>query len=769
MLTVRPMDSARGGVSDGARTALAWLRKGVKVAFMAGLTTTAGAAEPQSHDPHPGFLEQYAATYRFRLGRPTEIKVTPDGDAVLFLRSGPRSFAQDLYAFDVATRREHVLLTAAQVLHGAAEKLSAEERAHRERMRVAARGIVSYQLSEDGRRILVPLAGRLFVVERASGAVRELKGSPGFPLDPQFSPDGTKVACVRDDDLYVIDLDTGHERRLTTGASDTLSHGLAEFVAQEEMGRFSGFWWSPDSRSIAYQETNEAHVDVLHIQDPAHPEQSARAVRYPRPGRPNAEVGLGIVPAEGGPTTWVHWDRAHYPYLATVRWSRNAPLTVLVQNRRQTEEALLGVDEASGSTHTLLVEQDPEWLNLDPKMPRWLADGSGFLWTTERRGAWQLELRHPDGTLARELTAPSFAMYDFLDLDDATHVAWVHGGADPTERQLVRVPLDPGRSPEQVTHTPGRHDAVFARHFQVAVRSWSGLDRAPSDSVVDANGAPLGMLHAVTEAPAIHPHLQFTTVGARGYHAVIITPENFRAGARYPVLVSVYGGPHVQVVMKSAWDFLLQQWFADHGFIVVSFDGRGTPGRGRAWERAIKNDLAAIPLVDQVDALHALAADHPEMDLSRVGIYGWSFGGYFSAMAAMRKPDVFRAAVVGAPVVDWHDYDTHYTERYMDLPERNAAGYEAASVLTYAPTLERPLLLIHGTVDDNVYFVNSMKLVDALFRAGRPFEFLPLAGYTHMVPNPVVVVQLEHRIAEFFVRHLAAGGRGDATSHTSAP
>lgn len=763
------MESVSTSSREAARLVAGWFRRVMIVAFTAGLTPTMATAGSPVPDPHPGFLERYAATYRFRLGRPTEIKVTPDGDAVLFLRSGPRSFVQDLYAFDVATGREHVLLTAAQVLHGSAEKLSAEERAHRERMRVAAHGIVSYRLSEDGRRILVPLAGRLFVVERTSGAIRELKGAPGFPLDPEFSPDGRRVACVRDGDLYVTNVDTGHERRLTSGASDTLSHGLAEFVAQEEMARFSGFWWSPDSRFIAYQETDEAHVDVLHILDPAHPENAPRAVRYPRPGRPNADVRLGIIPAEGGTTTWVQWDRGRHPYLATVRWDRNAPLTLLVVDRRQTEEALLQVDAASGATHTLLVERDAEWLNLDPGMPRWLADGSGFLWTTERRGAWQLELHHRDGTLARELTAPSFPLYGFLDLDDASRVAWVHGGDDPTERQLVRVPLDLGRPPEQVTHTPGRHDAVFSRHFRVAVRSWSGLDGAPSDSVVDAEGRPLGVLHAVTETPSIHPHLSFTTVGARRYHAVIVTPADFRPGVRYPVLVSVYGGPHVQVVNKSAREFLLQQWFADHGFIVVSFDGRGTPGRGRAWERAIKHDLSAIPLADQVDALHALAAEHPEMDLSRVGIYGWSFGGYFSAMAAMRRPDVFRAAVAGAPVVDWHDYDTFYTERYMDLPERNQAGYQAASVLTYAPRLACPLLLVHGTVDDNVYFVNSMKLVDALFRAGRPFEFLPLAGYTHMVPDPVVVGRLEQRMAEFFVRHLAAGTNGDATSRAAAP
>src|SRR5213594_2139989 len=246
---------------------------------------TGPAAEADS-----GFLEQFAATYHFSLGQPTSITPTPDGDAVLFLRSGPRSFVQNLYEFDVAARRERVLLTADRVLRGALENLTAEERARRERMRVATRGIVSYHLSEDGRRIVLSLDARLFVVERSNGSVKELFGSPGFPIDPQLSPDGSLVACVRNGDLYVTDAGSGRERRLTEGASDTLSHGLAEFVAQEEMDRFSGYWWSPDGQTIAYQETRLGQVEVLHIMDPAHPEQEPQAWRYPRPGRKNAEV-----------------------------------------------------------------------------------------------------------------------------------------------------------------------------------------------------------------------------------------------------------------------------------------------------------------------------------------------------------------------------------------------------------------------------------------------------------------------------------------------
>jgi dipeptidyl-peptidase-4 len=272
--------------------------------------------------------------------------------------------------------------------------------------------------------------------------------------------------------------------------------------------------------------------------------------------------------------------------------------------------------------------------------------------------------------------------------------------------------------------------------------------------VVARDGSVRGRLTSVAEEPSLRANVTFTTAGRRVLNAAIVRPRDARPGMRYPVILYVYGGPHGQEVVRTPRSYLLRQWIADRGFVVVSIDGRGTPGRGREWERAIKGNLIEIPLADQVEALQALGASNPDLDLTRTGVYGWSFGGYFSAHATMQRPDVFRAGVAGAPVADWRDYDTFYTERYMDLPESNAAGYDASSVLTYADRLERPLMIVHGTVDDNVYFLHSMKLSDALFRAGKPFEFVPLAGFTHMVPDPVVTRRLYGRIADFFQRHL---------------
>jgi dipeptidyl-peptidase-4 len=263
------------------------------------------------------------------------------------------------------------------------------------------------------------------------------------------------------------------------------------------------------------------------------------------------------------------------------------------------------------------------------------------------------------------------------------------------------------------------------------------------------------VLPSVAETAPFKTTLQLTTVdaGGRRFHAAVVRPRAFQKGKRYPVVVSVYGGPSALTVRADERAYLMAQWMADHGVVVVSIDNRGTPRRDRAWSRAIKGDFGQVPLDDQVAALKALGARLPELDLSRVGIYGWSYGGFMSALAVMRRPDVFKVAVAGAPVVDWRDYDTHYTERYLDLPQANPKGYEASNLLTYAAKLDRPLLLIHGTTDDNVYFFHSLKLAAALFRAGRRFEFLPLT-VTHQVPDPVVREQLWSRIVEFLLRGL---------------
>ncbi|MFN3201554.1 MAG: DPP IV N-terminal domain-containing protein [Bradymonadia bacterium] len=745
---------------------------------LAAFTACGGGPTPQEKTPvttapgndsiaDPGFLKAYAATYRYRMGLPRAITLTPNGEEVLFLRSGPRSFVGNLYAFDTATGKERVLLTAEQILGGAEENLTDEEKARRERMRLAARGITSFTLTADGKSIIVPLSGRLFMVERASGKVTELKSEAGFPIDPRLSPDGKQLAAVRGGDLYVMPIDgSAPERRLTTrkGPDDTVSYGAAEFVAQEEMARYEGYWWSPDSQSIVYQRTDTAGMEIFQIADPSDPSKAPQKWPYPRPGGKNADVQLFVQPlgAEGAAPVEIKWDRTKYPYLNTVRWPRKAPLTLVVQDRRQRELVVLTADPKTGETKAIHTETDNAWLNLDQTMPHWLPDGSGFLWASERSGSWQLEVRNADGSLKHAVTPKGFNYMGFARLEMKPAAAkppqvYVYGGDDPTEQHLFRVALE-GGSPEALTTAPGVHEAVFSRNG-FRVMSHASIDADPQYPVFGALGAERGQLKIAAEKPAFDLNIDFVDIEipqAGKIKGAIQRPRDFDPKKQYPVIVYVYAGPHAQVTLKSRNSYLLTQWFADHGFVVVRMDGRGTPHRGRDWERAIVDDFITVPLHDQAEGVKALLARFPEMDPERVGIFGWSFGGYFSAMATMRRPDVYAAGVAGAPVADWRDYDTHYTERYIGVPDTDAgkAIYDKSSVLTYAKDLKVPLLITHGTADDNVYFMHGLKMSSALFDAGRAHSFLPLAGATHMVSNPEMVDRLYSRIMDFFEEHL---------------
>jgi dipeptidyl-peptidase-4 len=699
------------------------------------------------------FLRLYAETRGFTRGRPASAKLAPDGRAALFLRAPPRGQAQALLETDVASGATRVLLDPAAE---PGRDLGADERARLERQRITARGVTAFHLSQDGRTVLAEAAGRVVLVDRASGASRRIPVADGAAT-PRLSPDGRKLAFLRAGETYVLDVASGRARRVTSGAEDWLSHGLPEFVAQEEMHRYEGFWWSPDSRHLAFQETDERGVEKLAIADPFHPERIPDRFAYPRAGTANAKVRLGVVPARGGRAVWIDWDAKAYPYLATVRWPRKGPLTLLVQNRAQTEERLLAADPATGRTRLLLEERDEAWLNLDQEFPRWLEDGSGFLWLTERNGGPELELRAAGGALRASLVPPAAGLVDLAGVDGARGLVWFTAcGDDPTQERLFRVPLA-GGTPEEVRVGEGLAQvaAALSEDGSALLVTRAAEREMPRSAVHRPDGARLAELPSVALEPPIQLGAEIRKVGpGDGLWSTVVRPSRFEPGRKLPVILSVYGGPGprswpLHGAARGAGRRLLDQWFADQGFVVVSADGRGTARRGRAFERALQGDLS-LPLQDQVAALRALAAEVPEMDLSRAGVYGWSFGGTMAALAVLRRPDVFKAAVAGAPVVDWRDYDTHYTERYLGLPQEHPEAYARSSLLAEAPGLARPLLLVHGTADDNVYLFHSLKLADALFRAGRPFQLLPLAGATHISRDPEATERLWQRAAAFF-------------------
>ncbi|MBL9187249.1 MAG: prolyl oligopeptidase family serine peptidase [Opitutaceae bacterium] len=732
------------------------------------LLLLSASAASAAEDPALAYFRDLAETRNFTLGRPVSPRLTPDGKHAIFLRSAPRDPTLKLYELDLATQQERELLTPAQLLGGAAETLSAEEKARRERMRQSLKGFTAFQMSADGARLLVTLSGKLYLVARTTLKVTELPGS-GW-IDPQFSPDGKFVAAAgADRELHVIELSTNTARAVTSGATATLSHGTAEFVAQEEMSRPRGFWWSPDSQALIVQETEESQVEVRWVADPLHPEKAPTKFFYPRAGTPNAVVRLLVVDRAGRiPTVRVRWDDAAFPYLAGVTWSKNATPTLLVQNRPQTEQRLLALNPDTGATEELLRESDPAWLNLDDnaagstgerRPPLWLADGESFLWTTESRGAWQVELRDATGKLVREITPVTFGYQGLIGLDEEVGAVFVRGGPDPREAQLWRFPLQGEAAAGEglaMTEDRGRHQATYAPVARLFLRTTDLFDGTWRTDVVSADDARVvATLRSVAEPlPRLPTTVLTRTTGEPAFDAAITRPRTFDAKKKYPVILSVYAGPTSKRVVADARSFLTDQWMADQGYVVVRLDGRGTPGRGRDWERIIKGNFIDIALADQIAGLQALARQHPELDLTRVGVSGWSFGGYFAAMAAIRRPEVFQAAVVGAPVVTWENYDTHYTERYLGLPQANPEAYRVSNVTTYAAQASRPLLLIHGLTDDNVYFQHTLQLADALYLAGKPYELLPMLG-THMVSDPLVRMRQQQRIMEFLARALS--------------
>lgn len=713
-------------------------------------------------------LAEAAATFHWRLGVPTPLAITRDG-AVLFRRTPPRGFASDLYELtpDGSLR---VLASAAELLGAEDEQLSDAERARRERTRTATRGVVDIGVSDDGNTVMVPLGDRLYLIDRSSTRIagRSPGGhrviDPGGPVyDPQLSPDGTRVAFVRDGDLWIASV--GEAPRRLTRHPEGFEYGVADFAAQEELRRTRGFWWSPDSTRIAFQRSDLRPVQTLYVADARHNDRPPVPFRYPRAGTPNAVVDLGVIDVrEPGEPRWLSWDHARYEYLVSVQWAASpARVSALVIDRDQQNLALLafelgpgpglgsGSEPAPGSDSgsipgtPILMEHDDAWLNVDVGAPRWLDDGSGFLWMTEASGHWVLEHRRASGALVRPLTAPELGLRELVGVDDRGAI--VEASAEPTLQDVWRIPLD-GGPPVRLSHGDGVAHATAARHGSVVIDT---LLRTGGRRTVAITRAGQRELPSVAERPRLVPTTELETVALDGrtHHVAITRPRAFDRARRYPVLLRVYGGPHAVTVEAGRDAYVMDQWYADAGFIVVRADGRGTPHRGRAWERAIVRDLLTLPLEDQVAALQAVGARHPELDLARVGVFGWSFGGYLSALAVLLRPDVFKAAVAGAPVTDWTLYDTAYTERYMKTPRDNPDGYRSTSALTHAARLARPLLLLHGITDDNVHFAHTLALIEALYVAGKRAEVITLSA-THMVPDPRLALAREQVQVDFF-------------------
>ncbi|WET82078.1 alpha/beta fold hydrolase [Amycolatopsis sp. QT-25] len=687
------------------------------------------------------FLRRQARTQRFTLGAPKEFKVAPDGSRILFLRSesgtDPR---HSLWSFDVASGEETKLVDAAELLAGE-EDLPPEERARRERSRETGGGVVGYAVDDAFTVAAFSLSGKLHTLDLATGAVSVLVD--GSVVDPRPSPDGTRVAYVRDRRLRVIDRATGEDRVLVGEDSEDgedIAWGLAEFIAAEEMGRTRGYWWAPDGKSLLVERSDRANVPRWTIADPANPQSAANVVAYPAAGTTNADVTLAILGLDG---SRVDVTKTDWEYLAAVHWSAAGKPLLSVQSRDQRNLEIQAVDPADGSVEVLHTETDEHWVELAAGVPAWTADGR-LVRESAADGDHRLVV---DGVA---VTPHGLQVRSVLHVGD--EVLFSASEADPTQIHVFRTE---GGELRRLSTEDGVH--VGSGNASLAVLSSWSLERSGPVVTVVSGEKTVARIGSHTVDPDVVPNLTWLTLGERGLRAALVLPTGYEESeGKLPVLLDPYGGPHAQRVLQTRNAFLTPQWLADQGFAVLVADGRGTPGRGSAWEKEIAGDLADVTLADQVDALHAAAALHPELDLDRVAIRGWSYGGYLSALAVLRRPDVFHAGVAGAPVTDWSLYDTHYTERYLGLPQKETAAYEHNSLIAGAGDLSRALLIVHGLADDNVFVAHSLRLSSALLAKGRAHVFLPLAGATHMTPQAEEVAEnLMRTQVDWIVRELS--------------
>ncbi|WP_405734719.1 S9 family peptidase [Streptomyces sp. NBC_01537] len=668
---------------------------------------------------------QLARTRRFGLGAPRTFSVSPDGERVLFLRTrGGEDPVTCLWLWQDGNER---LLADPLLLGGDSGPLPEAERIRRERARETAGGVVAYAADADVRLVVFVLDAGLWTVGTDGSAPRAVP-TPGPVVDPRPDGAGRRVAYVSGGALRVVELDGGPDRAVVEPDGPEVSYGLPEHVAAESMQRSRGYWWAPDGERLLVARVDNSPVRRWWIADPANPDRPPQEIRYPAAGTANADVSLHVVGLDGSRTEVV-WDRVALEYLVAVAWDAHGPL-LTVQSRDQRVLRVLAADPDTGATTVLHEERDPHWVETVPGLP--LRTASGALVRTS----------DADGSDTRRLlvggnavTPPGLQVREVLGSRDESVL--FTASEEPTETHLWSYAPEGGL--ERISEEPGLHSGAAAGGTLVH-HAHTGNGHTVS---VLRKGGPVGAIASLQAEPLVAPRITWFSAGEHGVRSALLLPSWYEPGQRLPVLMAPYSGPAQQRVVRARrfW-FSEAQWFAECGFAVVIADGRGTPGRGPAWEKAVYGDRYRLVLDDQVTALHTAAERCPDLDLTRVGFRGWSFSGSLAAIAVMRRPDVFHAAVAGAPAADPLLYDTHWTERFNGHPDTEPENYLRNSLVAEASSLTRPLLLIHGLADDNVVAAHTLRLSAALLAAGRPHSVLPLPSATHMPTDETVVSAL---------------------------
>ncbi|MCR8575587.1 S9 family peptidase [Streptomyces sp. Isolate_219] len=692
------------------------------------------------------FPWQFARSRRFSLGVPRHFTVSPDGRRVLFVRtlSGTDPVGR-LWQYQDGTER---LLADPALLVGAGPNaVPEEERLLRERARERTVGVVSYATDEAARLVAFALSGALWAV-RTDGGTPFSVPAAGPVIDPRPSPDGRYIAYVSRRCFHVVDL-AGADRQLARAEGPEISYGLAEYVAAESMHRLRGYWWAPDSRRVLVARVDTSPVERRYVSDPADPTKPPQAIRYPAAGTPNAEVTLQLLSLEGERVE-VEWDRKAYEYVVAAGWDAHGPF-ITVQSRDQRVVRTLAVDPETGATEVLHERTDPAWVEIIDGTPARTASGALVLHEDEGDTRYLTvggRRVTPEGMQLCAVLGVEGERVLFTASEDPleTHV-WCH---------------EPGRGNRRLSREPGRYTGV-ARGGTVVLagKTLRGDEVGVLRGDETAGNPPYQALTSLAEDPSATPRPVHLTLGERELRGALFLPSWHEEGTgKLPVLLDPYGGPGIQLVGRArGWFTYVSQWFAEQGFAVLVVDGRGTPNRGPAWEKTIHGDQLTPALEDQVDALRAAAARCADLDLTRVAIRGWSFGGFLAAAAVLHRPEIFHAAVAGAPPTDQRMYDTHWKERFLGDPEEQPENYVRSSLAGHGHLLSRPLLLVHGLADDNVAAAHTLRFSAELLAAGKPHSVLPLPGATHLPADDTVNAQLLHFQRDFLLKALE--GRAD--------
>lgn len=674
---------------------------------------------------------------------PRAVKFSPDGARVTFLRPSEADYKiLDLWEYNLGDKQAR-LLVAASSITGGLEKLSQVERARRERMRITSTGIISYSWSKDGRKLLFPLGGDLYQYELETGLTDRLTRSPDYETDSRFSPGGNYVSYILDHNIHIVNVKSRKSRQLTKSKSPTLKNGSAEFIAMEELDRDTGYWWSRDEKYIAFIQFDEAPVEISQRYEINRDNFKVLTERYPRAGANNVTVKLGIMTVDTGKVKWVDLGAETDIYLARVKWlPDNSGIFFQRLDREQKRLDLIFADASTAKSRPILTETSKYWINLQDNL-KFINDSKAFLWASERNGYNHLYHYNTDGSLIGQLTDGNWVVSKLHQLDEETGEVYFSGNADtPLEHHLYRIRLSDRavKNPTRISKSGGWHKFVFPKKGTDYIDYYSDPKTPDQVSIRSSNGTFVTWIddNALNEGHPYFPYAKdhitpefgkFTGPSGDDLYYRMYKPANMEKGRKYPVIFTLYGGPHVQLVKRS-WDKPFHQILAQSGYIVFSLDNRGSYNRGVEFEGTLYRQMGKVEVEDQVAGAEFLKA-LDFVDPARIGVQGHSYGGYMVLMSLFQAPDIFKVGVSSAPVTEWRLYDTAYTERYLGQPDQNKDGYDNSSVFPYVKNLKGKLMLIHGMADDNVIFNNTSMLLDELQKNAVQFDFMAYPGQTH--------------------------------------